>query len=174
MAIVAVEDVERALRRGLSPSEREEAEGLIADYQEEMEHHLGRAVEARESTESGRARDGRLYVTRGPVRSVSALSTDGVAQAVGTFGRDYVDASAYDGQAVSATYVGGWDAERARPAKRAILARVCRTLNRGRDDAHGVKRVSTEGETVEYEPEGFFEAELRACSRLKNWPAAAL
>lgn len=119
--------IEGDLGRSLEASELLAAIEDLRDLQEQVEAYLQRAITRRTTTETGLAWNGEFHVKKGPISSVSAVSIDGVALATGawTVGRDHVTVPAFDGQAVSITYVGGWDADgAARPAWRLILDRI--------------------------------------------------
>lgn len=174
MAVCQVSDVEARLRRDLVGDEQQDAEDLIALYQGELEEVLGRSVERRSFTETAPwpLRTDRHYVRRGPIASVTTVTIRGMAVASTDYEvfRDSVEVRSWLATpgVLAVTYVGGWDAEGAKPAKSAVVARVCRMLNRHDDDDEGVKQSQVEGHSVTWMDDAFTPAELAACDRLRS------
>lgn len=174
MAVCAVSDIEGRLRRELQGDEEEDARRLIDQYQAELEELLGRGIERRTVTETAAwpTASERYYVKRGPIASVTSLSVGAVAVAATAYAvhRDAVELWPWTATpgVLSVTYVGGWDAERAKAAKAAVVARVCRMMNRHDDDDEGVRQSAVEGHSVTWMDDAFTEAELKACKRLRH------
>lgn len=180
MALVAISDIESRLQRELSGDEEEDARNLATGYQVNLEALLGRSVEQRTFMEAGRWPPadidwhgaGRYYVRRGPIVSVTSVTIGGALQEVTNYAvhRDSVEMIAYGTtpSSIVVEYVGGHDAETARPAKTAVVGRVCRMLARHADEDEGVETSAVEGHSVKWTPDDFTEGELRDCDRLRS------
>jgi hypothetical protein len=173
VAIVQVSDVQDRLRRELEGAEEQDARDLIDLYQAELEEVLGRSVERRTFVEDAAwpIKTDRFYVKRGPIVSVTTVTIAGLGVAAADYEiyRDSIEVYTWLGTPglLAVTYVGGFDAERAKPARQAVLARVCRMLNRHEDDDEGTKSSAVEGHSVTWMDDAFTPAEWEACSRLR-------
>lgn len=163
---------------------------LIGDFQAELESILGRPLEQRTVTETRwldlASWDIPLSAT--PVISVTSLTIDGTLIDPSAFSYEpggllafsqldfgpggvplVTDVTTLGMKKVDVVYVAGIsDPAKARPAKSAIVARVCRVLNMANDDAHGTKRLTVEGYGVDWVDDGFTEAEMKAVGRLRR------
>lgn len=163
---------------------------ILGDFQAEIESICGRPLEQRTVTES-RWLDlatWDLALSATPIASVTSLTIDGVAIDPSAFSYEpggllafsqldfgpggvplVTDYTTLGTKKVDVVYVAGIaDPAKARPAKSAIVARACRVLNMANDDALGTKRLTVEGYGVDWVDDGFTEAEMKACSRLRR------
>lgn len=174
MAVCQVSDVEARLRRELRDDDENDARGLITAYQAELEGLLGRSVEQRAFTESAPwpHRTDRFYVHWGPIASVTEVVVAGSPVNASDYEvhRDSVEVSTWLGTpgVIQVSYVGGWDAQRAAPAKAAVAARVARMMARHDEDDEGVEQSSVEGHQVRWQADAFTDAELKSCERLRH------
>lgn len=170
--------------------ERSLATALCDLFQGELEEQLGRLLERRTVTETRYMQPDQwdLTLSYSPVFSITSLSIDGIPTPTGSFAQepgglitfvdlDYgpggfplvSDASGLAPHVVEIVYVAGLnDPIKTSPAKRAIISRVARALNKAKDDAIGAKTINVEGYSVAYDDEGFTEAELKSVERLKR------
>lgn len=181
MPLVTADDVQARMARALTGPEQDAAEAMSADFQTELESHLGRPLEPVTVTEERYLPDGYtdLALRQTPVVSITSvhsgsalidpggydLTANGVIFTAG-FPRDVL--SAPTEAFLTIVYTAGMDPVRAAPAKSVITSRVVRALNRRRDEAEGASALGVEDYKAAYEEEGFTDKELKAVSRLRR------